>query len=444
MTITPSKKITLIISLGIFTEIFYLLFVFVNGDGNIPAYMFIYFEAFILFFAAWFVIKKADSKSDVHFVSKFIKKIFKTDDHASARLSFPILIILAGILFRVTLIPTAPATSPDVYRYIWEGRTTVNGYNPYINTPDDPQLEHLRDDIYEDVAFKHLPAIYPPFAQIIFAVSQFITPGSFLSLKIIFLLFEILTMYFLLKLLLLKGMKPGLVLLYAWLPLPIMEYFVNAHIDVVGLSFLIMFIYYLEKGKITLPAIFFALSFLTKLYPLMLIPLLIKKIGLKKLLIFLIWFAGITFLFYLPFIYKDIYVTESLVKYMQHWEFNASVYNLLKYFTNGQAAREICAILLIISVASIATRYTDFTRGVFGVFLAYIIFAATLYPWYLGWLAVLNPFAGFVSVISLFFTANFSNFTPLGEVWREYFWVLLLQYIPFFGLLVYDFKKFKD
>ncbi|MCK7523107.1 MAG: hypothetical protein MZV64_38265 [Ignavibacteriales bacterium] len=228
-------------------------------------------------------------------------------------------------------------------------------------------------------------------------------------------------------------------MLYAWLPLPILEYFNNAHLDVVGISFLIMFLYYLEKNKITLSAAMLALAFLTKLLALLILPLMIKKLGLKKSVIFYSVFLITCIIFYLPFIYGNPDVLNGLFRYLQHWEFNGSVYNIFKlFFARGDIAKMICAILLSLSVLLISFRYKDFMSGVFAIFLCIIIFSTTLYPWYLGWIAALNVLNPFYSVLSLFFTINFSNFTPLAEKWKEYPIVWVIQYIPFYGLLIYD------
>jgi hypothetical protein len=134
------------------------------------------------------------------------------------------------------------------------------------------------------------------------------------------------------------------------------------------------------------------------------------------------------------------------MKYINRWEFNASVYYLLTAFIpDREAARVICGILLLISIGCIAVYFKDFMKGAVGVLLAVIIFSPVLYPWYLGWIAAVNPFAVFYSVLSLFFTVNLSNFSPLGKVWHEYFPVLFIEYVIFFALLAYDlFYRIKD
>ncbi|HAB50897.1 MAG: hypothetical protein A2315_01420 [Ignavibacteria bacterium RIFOXYB2_FULL_35_12] len=441
------NSFVLLLGCGILTEIFYLLFVFFNEDRNIPLYMFIYFESFVLFFFAYFLISKkftdAETKANSQTTSSFSKKILATifSNNASeiGKLKVPLLIIAFGIIFRLTLLPTSYTTSDDVHRYLWEGKVLVDGYNPYTTPPNDTSLIHLRNANYEKVTFKNMPAIYPPLTQIVFAVNYLIAGNSIVFLKVIYLIFEFITLIFLLKLLLLKGRDSKLILLYAWLPLPIMEYFVNAHLDPIGITFLVVFLYYFEKNKISLSSIMLALAFLTKLLALLILPLIIKKLGIKKALIFYIVFTITCLIFYAPFISGNLDVFAGLFRYLNHWEFNGSVYNLFKIIlSGGDIARTICGILLSLSVLIISFRYKNFVNGVFAVFLTIIIFSTTLYPWYLGWIASLNVFTGFFSLLSLFFTINFSNITPLAEKWKEYPIVWIIEYVPFYGLLFYD------
>lgn len=427
MNFQKNSFVHLLIS-GILSELFYLTFLFLNEDRNIPLYMLVYFESFILFFFAYFLVLR--------------KKPLAGKSLTDARIL--ILIIAFGVIFRVTLLPTSYTTSDDVHRYLWEGKVIVNGYNPFTAPPDDSSLTHLRDENWEKVTFKHMPAIYPPFSQYIFALNYLAAGNSEIFLKIIYLIFEFATLIFLLRLLRLKGKHPNLIILYAWLPLPVMEYFINSHIDVIGITFLVLFLYLFEKSNYKLSSITLVFAFLSKLLALFLLPLVIKKLGIKKALIFYAIFIFTTILFYLPFYSGNLEVLAGLFRYLSRWEFNGSVYNLFKIiFSSGEISRIICGILLSLSVLIISFKYKDFTSAVFAVFLSIILFSTTVYPWYLGWIAVLYVVNPFYSVMSLFFTINFSNFTPLAPVWKEYPVVWIIQYVPFYGLLVYDLWKGK-
>ncbi len=441
------SKLRIIIISGILIELFFLSFVFLNGNsGSIPLYMFVYFETFIVLSFAFFALKKFESLpvSSVNNINKILKlfqKVIGLQEVDCSKLKIPLAVVIFGLMFRLTLIPATPTTSQDVYRYIWEGKILTEGYNPFVYPPESDTLKPFRSDVYEKVTYKHIPTIYPPFAQIVFAGAYLLSGESLLGLKIIYFISEILLMFFLLKLLHLKKVNLNYILLYAWLPLPIMETFVNAHIDIIGAAFLIIFIYLIETDKFYRASIAFSLSFLSKLFPLFLFPLLIKKIGLKRTIIFGFFFVLITAVFYYPFISKNLGVITALQKYLNNWEFNGSVYKIAKLLTDSYTARRICAGLFAVLIIWVSYKYKDFTGAVLTVFLGLIIFSTTLYPWYLQWAASLNPVLNFYSLYSLFFTVNFTNFSPLGPVWKEYAFVVFVQYFPFYVLLYYDFKK---
>ncbi len=441
---------------GIILELMFILFA-LNGGGekSIPVYMLIYFETFLVFFFAYFLVKYSErhklfhhARNDPEQQSKLLRlavPLLNIKTGKAAEFKLPLLIILSGIIFRLTLFGTLPSTSPDVYRYVWEGKIIVNGFNPYASPPSSPQLTQLHSrELPAKVTFKNMTAIYPPFAQTVFAASYLISGEKLLGLKLIYLLSEIITMLFLLLLLYLKKKNLNLIILYAWLPLVIMEFFINAHLDPIGIMLLVVTLYMLESGKEFLSAIPFALSVLTKFYPLIIFPLLIKKLGLRKTIVFAAIFAAISIIFLIPFNLIDINNFRSLFAYLSRWEFNGSAYKLIKFIlNNGTQAHIVCGLLLTASIGVISILYKDFLKASAGVFICFIIFSATVYPWYLGWMAAINPFVEFYSVLSFFFTINLSNFTPLGEVWKEYPRLILIQYSVFYLFLIYDLYKSK-
>jgi hypothetical protein len=341
LTISFKNKFLLITVSAVLIELLLIIFNIYNGGGNMPFYIFIYFEVFFLFAVGLYIIKSKQPKEETQFTPP---------------VSLPVLIIITGIIFRTTLLPAVPTTSPDVYRYVWEGKVIVNGYNPYKSFPNAPELVPYRSELWGKVGFKNMPAIYPPLAQGSFVIGYLISREAFSvwGIKIVYLICEIFTLVFLLKLLRLKKINPAYIILYAWLPIPLMEYFINAHIDALGISFLVLFLYNIEKGRLNLSAVFLALSFLSKFYPLMLFPLLLRKTGIKKLIPFTLFFLSITILFYLPFITRDFAVKDALSMYISRWEFNGSVYNLIKLFSDGEKARIISTFLLLVTIAVIS------------------------------------------------------------------------------------------
>ncbi|MFQ3670996.1 MAG: hypothetical protein SNJ84_06025 [Verrucomicrobiia bacterium] len=53
----------------------------------------------------------------------------------------------------------------DIYRYVWEGRLLLGGWNPYLHAPDASVLMPLRDELWSSVQHRSFTAIYPPLAE---------------------------------------------------------------------------------------------------------------------------------------------------------------------------------------------------------------------------------------------------------------------------------------
>ena len=82
------------------------------------------------------------------------------------------LVLLVAAALRLPLIVSPAFLSTDVNRYVWDGRVQAAGVNPYRYMPGDPALARLRDDqVYPRInRAEYAPTIYPPAAQVIFAV----------------------------------------------------------------------------------------------------------------------------------------------------------------------------------------------------------------------------------------------------------------------------------
>jgi len=399
-----------------------------NIKQNIMMFMIIYGIAFVVFACAWYLLRIDDGGQS---------------ESPMWLLTF---IIVSGVIFRATLIPTEPSTSDDYYRYVWEGKLIANGYNPYEYAPGDTALAHLHSNMLPaNVTFKKMTTIYPPAAQVVFTAAYIIGGESSRGLKIIFLLAEICTMLLMGSLLKHLKMNTNLVLLYAWLPLTVMEYMINAHIDVAALPFFLVFIICVLKEKPLPAAVMFAFCFMMKSYAIFALPLMWYRISWKKILVFIPVVVVFVVLAYIPFLNSRHHITEMLSTYLTNWEFNGSFYNAFKLFTlNGIVLRFLCLGLLGISTLYITLRIKLPLYKLTLIYISVVACTTTVYPWYLGWLAVLLPFTEFYSVAILFFMINLTNITPYGQVWREHYDIIGIEYLVFYMFLVYDLKRHKN
>lgn len=311
------------------------------------------------------------------------------------------------IILHLVALFSFPRLSDDIYRFIWDGSLWHLGLNPLNYLPveiiDQGLVESERlDQVFSFLNSKEYYTVYPPIHQCIFYIS---TLGSDWSIgfssfiiKLFILSANVISVIYLMKLLIHFNLAKSNVLIYALNPLIIVELTANAHFEAVMICFLILFFYALIKLKMVKAGLFLALSVGTKLLPLMFIP----AIGLwsyrkglhKKLFISFILFS---ILIFLPMFYQleFVHFAESVNLYFQKFEFNASIYYLLReigvWLTGYNQIAVIGPFLAFLTILLILLyaymQKLDRTEQLIHVctisFVTYLLLATTVHPWYL-------------------------------------------------------------
>ncbi|MBV9691000.1 MAG: hypothetical protein JO202_14980 [Ktedonobacteraceae bacterium] len=148
-----------------------------------------------------------------------------------------VVLLVGALLLRALLLPVPPVLSHDSWRYVWGARVTLHGYSPYVYAPGDPRFLTLRDFIYDNSRFRNVPTVYPPGAQAIYILSYLIAPSNLFVLKGIFLGFDLVTCIALALLLRRRGLDLSRSVIYAWCPLPIVEFAIQGHVDALTVAF---------------------------------------------------------------------------------------------------------------------------------------------------------------------------------------------------------------
>lgn len=195
------------------------------------------------------------------------------------RFTFPIILTVA-IACRLVMLFSDPFLSSDVYRYAWDGVVQHAHISPYRYVPGDPVLAFLRapnQDLFDHMNRRdYAHTIYPPAAQFLFYVVTFLNP-TVTFMKTAMILFEGLTMYGLVTLLGELGIRRERSLLYAWCPLLIWELAGSGHLDSVAMAFIVLALLARYRSQPVATGVFLALAILTKLYPLVLLPVLFRR-----------------------------------------------------------------------------------------------------------------------------------------------------------------------
>ena len=216
------------------------------------------------------------------------------------------LIFTGALIFRLMLLPLPTGLSRDAWRYLWDARVIVHGYSPYVYAPGDKILLPLRDFVYNNSRFRNITTDYPPGAELIYVVSYLLSPGNIFVLKGIFVGFDLATCGTLALFLLRKGMDIRRVIIYAWCPLPIVEFAIEGHVDAATVIFMVLAIVSAtssRQGMRALTGFLIGMATLTRLYPLLLLVGVVRRreLTLREPALLLTCFATI-FLGYLPFI----------------------------------------------------------------------------------------------------------------------------------------------
>jgi alpha-1,6-mannosyltransferase len=460
------------------------------GEGYsgrpILTYLVVYFSLFALYALTWFYVRKRPGDKGIFWM-----------------------IIVFGLLFRAAILPSQQIQEDDIYRYLWDGKVFANGINPFEYAPAEvhdfkalriqnpetyyetyiernerelEQLDALKWKSPQSVKFLErvnhpdVPTIYPPMAQFVFRLVHHIKPDSIVAMRAGFLIFDIMAMLFIVGILSRFGMDKSGVMIYFWSPLIIKETLNSTHLDIIGISLLCGSIYFLVSHRHTLATLFLSLSFLGKLYPIILLPLYLqacyekmseetKKAG---------WiclgnaslFFGVIVLGYLPFMGIGLKMFEGLKAFTLYWQSNDSIFAILVFFfkTVGFADEMILAnplpiflskltvAIILIGVLfnlfykkiSLVQQPVKFVRGFFWIMALVFLLSPVQNPWYLCWVVpflCIFPHRSFIFLTGLVGFYYLDFYFDYQELQAYSQWIPWVEYLPFYILLALELRE---
>lgn len=337
--------------------------------------------------------------------------------------------------------------SDDIYRYVWDGKVASHDINPYLYSPLDPEVSHLRDStIHPLINHPELPTIYPPTAQSFFRAAYALGAGSTLHFKLIFALFELLTIGALLVWLKRSGTDRSAILIYLFSPLILVEFYLSSHLDILGLPFLIVAFLTVKDHRPVITGLMLALATTVKFYGLFFAPYLFFHLKGKDRGLFAASYVGTVVLCYLPYLTGDGgFSTGSLWTYLQDWQFNASVYFVLQYTLGSGWARPAVAVLFASWALFLLSRKRELFRTLHDLFGGYMILTTTLFPWYFVWMFPLMLRFRSAAFFYLSGALLLSYHVHIGfyktGTWTPIVWLGILSYLPFYALLIHEWAE---
>jgi len=389
-----------------------------------------------------------------------------------------LLIILAGaIVFRLCLLPVdPPPLSDDVYRYQWEGRVERAHINPYTVTPAKPGLSRFEDPAHRIQTARDIPTIYPPFSEFAFSWVSTVT-----GYKRLFTGLDLATVAVVLLTLAALGKPLHRVLTYAWNPTVIVSFALCGHHDSLAILTLVTACLLIITQRRALSFVFLALSFLSKFFPAVLLPVFLttlrrvrqakaaSEIGAgaydpsvrpvtakagsnpagagEGMAVPHLWayagiFAAVISVAYLPYVGAGRRLFVGLSKYAAVWEANDSFFRLLLLAGNtaGQAKLVAGVTLLGLVVYSVRKRM-ELLRACLFLIAGLLLVSSNAFPWYFTWSIPFLCFYPAAPWLLMSLTAVL-GYAPVvaysaGQPYIHSPFILALEYAPVYVWLAY-------
>jgi len=351
-----------------------------------------------------------------------------------SRLPGFLVILGATVVFRLLFLPLSPTLSEDVYRYQWEGRAIRAHLNPYTIYPAMQGLNWAQNPDHPIETGKATPTLYPPVSEVVFSWIHTIA-----GYKRLFTALDLATVVLLLIILSGANRPREQVLIYAWNPAVLIAFSLSGHNDSLALLTLLGATLLIIGRRGVLSIGFLALSVLSKLFPVFLLPVFLKRSRWS----FAGIFAGVILLGYLPFLGAGTHLSRGLTDFAAQWEGNDSLFRL--FLTAGNSTRQaqfVAGVFLLFLIAYVLKTRMDIVHASLVILAGLLLLSSNAFPWYFTWMAPFLCFCpspalllltvtcvlGYAPVIAYAAGGSFSN-SPLIQV---------LEYLPALALLGYE------
>lgn len=296
-----------------------------------------------------------------------------------------------------------PLFENDHYRYLWEGKILLKGFNPYILAPNSETLNHINFTERNSIGFQHLPSLYPPLGLAFFSI------GSFLSFKwnlILQMVMNSVLTFLLFNLIKEKVKIQHLVLLFPFFQ---KEFIQSIHIDLFAFIFLVpLFIQAGKTGSLIKSFKFLGLIFLSywiKLLGILILPFLWLKI--KKNDRPIIFIISLIIFLSLP-VFMSLFIDEisqlkGALAFSQRWTWNPGFFSLLNRLLGFSFYNSRIISLISFAVVSAILFLTSFKlykrqndtlsdrqllTSIYLLFSSLMFFTPVYNPWYAIWFLV--------------------------------------------------------
>jgi len=374
-----------------------------------------------------------------------------------------------SFLFRAILLFSIPNLSNDFYRFIWDGRLIWEGFNPYLSLPEvwvstQPDVIANAKELYLGMGEMNGSnyTCYPPINQLCFVIpAMFFSKnilGSAFIMRLLIVFADLGTLWFGEKILKKLNLSASLIYLYILNPFIILELTGNLHFEGVMIFFFVGSLYFLFIRYWKCSALFLALSVCVKAIPLLFLPIFFRQLSFKQFVGFGLMTVGITALLFTPFISTELInnFMQSINLYFQNFEFNASIYYIIReigYQNVGyniiQTVGKITPLIIITFVGIMGLLKHNkniqfFLHTLLFSISFYYFLSTTVHPWYIALPLILSVFTPhFKYPLVWSFMMIFSYSAYITPEYHENLWLVSFEYLVVYAVLIWDFKTLR-
>lgn len=265
-------------------------------------------------------------------------------------------VLAIAVFLRLLLLLPEVTLSGDVYRYLWDGKVLASGTNPYLYAPSDPRLAPLHEPWHDRINHPEIRTIYPPHAELLFALVHWLTPW-----RVLIALADLAAIVLL--------RRHGLA--YATFPLLLFEGTWSGHLDAL-VAAVVAFAIVRDSGVAA------GIAAGLKVIPLAAVPSLLLRS--RARLRFFLGFALALVLPLLPFLGGPL--MPGMRDYATRWIFNSPAYDAVFAVATGDFVTRVVLSVLAAAAVLLASRNRDVTRPL----SLFLLLTPTIHPWY--WLVV--------------------------------------------------------
>ncbi len=303
-------------------------------------------------------------------------------------------VMVVALLLRLFMLPVPAMLSDDVWRYLWDGLVQTYGINPYHYRAIDLASFDV-GDLHSRINRPERFTVYPPISQIAFVPAACVLRVNespllgYAVIKLTFAASELVALLLLARLL-----SPRTLVLYAWNPLILIEAVAQVHTEALMLPLLVGCLVAVQAGRWRWAGVALGGAVMVKLYPLLLLPLLIRRGGWQAAWPAVLVVTLLAVPYATPAASRNL--LESIGLYTSYFEFNAKPYELLRDFVNwydhspenvGKAVvgRWLQGILVVGTIVVLLLDWRhrwSFDRSAAAIIGLYLVTATTVHPWY--------------------------------------------------------------